>query len=969
MKNKKSLFNLLVAFTVITFLSLSAAGTFNNQVTEPEQPGNDIFQASLEYFAAIKNNQETGTIDPADVLRAQKMATKAGVSAINWVSAGPDNFAGRTRALLFDNQSGPEYNVLFAGSVSGGLWKSTTGGILWDPVPGTEKIMNISCMVQDADGKIYIGTGETFGVHRFAAYPGFMGNGIWVSDENGENFQVLPETAPIVNDTTSAWAYVNKLAVNPTNQQLIFAATRTGLRFSEDAGTTWQLASDTANNLLDMPATEIVIGADGIIAATVNNRVYISDNGNPANFINYSTGTPEQRLPFAGISRVGLAIAPSSPDVIYAVTTMGMPSLGMLENVYLSTNRGDTWRVVGPGGSSFFNLFGSDNVGTYAMSVMVHPENPDVVLVGGKNLWKGSKIQDDGFYEWHLKSGVGDALWFVNSNHHVYAFKPNEPNTLLIGTDRGIYRSTNGLASYTNMNKHYVTEQSYSVAFNSGKRLLTGTQSNGVLFISEKGNTARQAQRIEMENRNGGHVAMSVLNQNALIWTTGVPVSSQPADPQYLFRSDDLAETVSLHRFHPMTINNSYVTFLSPMAYWETTDYPHSRDSVIFYANGDHPADTTVWVRSSSSRYPFEFILPHDIADGDSINVLDPVATRLFYAARIGNNNEVFMTKDAMNFTRAAEWYNILKPQGVVQSMAISKDANYLWVGTRTGRLYRLGNLHNAHDSLTANVTSSDFAVEVYETAAFAGRAVTSVAVDPQNNNHVIVTLGNYGNDTYVYRSTNATAAEPVFTSVQGNLPAMPVYASLIEMNNSEIVVLGTERGIWSTNNIITADPTWTQAQGDLGEVAVLQIGQQTNNFPSITVPIDATNQETFPGIDNFGAIYAATFGRGIYKTYDFLIVGVDELPITGKGNQDRLHIFPNPASETLFIDYNHNRPARVEVNIIDMSGRVAKQQNFGVLSSGNQSLQMDISTLKTGVYMVQLNNGTQILSNKLIVK
>ncbi|HHN48816.1 MAG TPA: T9SS type A sorting domain-containing protein [Bacteroidales bacterium] len=966
MKNKKSLFNLLVVFTVITFLSLSATGTFNNQVTEPDQPGNDMLQASLEYFAAIKNNQETGTIDPADVIRAQQMSTKAGISEINWESAGPDNFSGRTRALLYDNQSGPDYNVIFAGSVSGGLWKSNTGGLLWDPVPGTEKIMNISCMVQDTDGKIYIGTGETFGVHRFAAYPGFMGNGIWVSDQNRENFQVLPQTVPAVNDSTSAWAYVNKLAIHPEDQKRIFAATPTGLRYSNDGGTTWELAKDTANNLLDMSATEVVIGADGITAASVNNLVYISDDGDPSNFINYSTGTPEQRLPFAGISRVGLAIAPGNPDVIYAVTTKGTPNLGQLENVFVTINRGDTWRVVGPGGSAFFDVFGADNVGTYAMSVIVHPENPDVVLIGGKNLWQGTKLQDEGYYEWLNKTGVGNAPWFFNSNHHVYVFKPNDPNTILIGTDRGIYRSTDGLASYTNMNKHYVTEQSYSVAFNSGKRLLTGTQSNAVLFISEKGNTARQAQRIEMINRNGGQVAMSVLNQNALIWTTGVPeVSVAAAVP--LFRSDDLAETISLHAFSPFTTTKA--TFLPAMTYWETNDYPHSRDSVTFYANQDFPADTTVWVRSSSSRYPFEYTLPHALSDGDSIRVLDPVATRLFYSATRLNLNEVYMTKGAMNFTKGTEWYKLLEAHGVVQCLTISKDANYLWVGTRTGRLYRLGNLHNAYDSLTANVTSSGFAVEVYENAAFADRAVTSVAVDPQNNDHVIVTLGNYGNDTYVYRSTNATAADPTFTSVQGDLPLMPVYASLIEMNNPEIVVLGTERGIWSTTNIDTTDPVWLPSNGDLGEVAVFQIVQQTNNFPSITVPVDATNEETFPGIDNFGAIYAATFGRGIYKTYDFLIVGIDELPIAGKGNQQRLSIYPNPANEILFVDYDHQMPAQVVISIADISGRIVQQKNFGRLSSGKQTLQIDISSLKNGVYLVQMNNGAETLSNKLVVK
>jgi hypothetical protein len=971
MKNKKLLFSLLTVVTGIAIFSLSATGTFDKQPLIAGSPDNDAFSASMEYLGSLRNNQVSGTIDAADILRAEQMSLKASGAGlgIDWHSVGPDNFSGRTRAVIYDNQD-PGYSTLYAAATSGGLWKSTTGGILWDPIPGTGSIINVTCMVQDANGKIYVGTGETFNVFRFAAYPGFLGSGIYTSDD-GASFTRLSSTAPDVNDVAHAWAYVNRIAINPANSQIIYAATHSGLKYSSDGGNTWQYAKNTDGNDLNGQAMDVKIGSNGITVASVNSLVYISESGAYDAFVSASTGTLET-LPFASISRSEIAIAPSNPDIIYAVLARGIPSQGQLENVYLSENKGETWRVVGPGGSAFFNVFGSDNVGDYANVIVVHPNDPYIVYIGGKNLWKGSKKLEQGFYEWkNMLGGSGTPEAFINSNHHSYAFRPDNPNVLLIGTDRGIFRSNNDLATYQFISKNYRTVKSYSVAFNSGKRVLTGTQSNGILFMSETGNTEGHATRIDNPSTtgtlNGGHVAMSVIDQKALIWATAIPSSSVNQEIP-IYRSNDLGATLSLHAFHPTQTNQR--NFLPSMLLWESLNYPQSRDSLTFYADEDLAAGTQVWMRSKNSRYPFKYTLPAAMQSEDSIRVQDIIATKMFYGLQNTSSGfAVFMTHGAMDFTEPPVWYKILTPQGNPQSLGVSKDGNYLWVGTVNGILYRLGNLHEAYDPYTASMDSAGYAIEVLRIDDFNTRAITSVSVDPVNPNHVIVTLGNYGNDHYVYRSTNATAANPVFTSVQGSsLPAMPVYSSLIEMNDPNVVILGTERGIFTTNNINNANPTWTQESGDMGDVAVFQIRQQLINKPAITVPIDSVNFETFPGVDNYGKIYAATYGKGIYHTTRF--VGIGELPVyPDKIAQSRLHIYPNPASEVLFIDYNAAKAAQVEVSVIDLSGRIVKQQNFGLLNAGKQTLRFDLGQMKQGVYLIQLSNGETMLSNKLVIR
>ncbi len=137
-----------------------------------------------------------------------------------------------------------------------------------------------------------------------------------------------------------------------------------------------------------------------------------------------------------------------------------------------------------------------------------------------------------------------------------------------------------------------------------------------------------------------------------------------------------------------------------------------------------------------------------------------------------------------------------------------------------------------------------------------------------------LVTLGNYGNTDYVYYSTNALGDAPVFSSVQGSgetgLPAMPVYSSVLEMQaNTDIAIIGTEEGIWMSDDVSTGE--WYQASTGMGKVPVMDLKQQTNYKGSFTITTydPVTNEpsyEIFTEIKNYGMIYAATHGRGIFR-------------------------------------------------------------------------------------------------------
>ena len=112
-------------------------------------------------------------------------------------------------------------------------------------------------------------------------------------------------------------------------------------------------------------------------------------------------------------------------------------------------------------------------------------------------------------------------------------------------------------------------------------------------------------------------------------------------------------------------------------------------------------------------------------------------------------------------------------------SMAVTPDGDKVFVGFKDGKVCRIDNINSVVDASTGCLDSVQCIVTTTFFEAFAnnGQCVTSIAVDPQNINNVVVTLGNYGNDNYVYYSNNALSDNPTFVSKQGNLPKMPIYS------------------------------------------------------------------------------------------------------------------------------------------------------------------------------------------------
>lgn len=947
MKNRRLLFGFLALIFGVGTIFLTTSGTFRQMVssvvtgdfTGGQENGRD-------YLSQIRNNQITGKIDPADVIKARNQASgmrNSRAIGLNWSSMGPDNFAGRTRAIIIDNRDNTGRTIL-SGSVSGGLWKSTTGGLTWNQLETGGVILNVSCIDQAPGGEIYVGTGETFSSERLNMFSGFIGQGIYKSTD-GTNFTRLASTDPGgSNNQEAEWAFVNKVAAGANNR--VVAATAKGLKYSSDGGETWKIAKDNNGQKLDGFACEVKMASDGAIAAVVDEMLYVSENGAYDNFVLRSTGSEPDGLPNTAIQHIEVAFAPSHENTLYAVLvsdgSLVLTLPGQLKGVYVSKDKGKTWRIVGPGASTIFNVFGNAantaHYGDYAASITVHPTNPDLIYLGGVNIWEGKKILETGFYEWNQITAGQAGIYF-----HQIAVNKNNGQNIYAASDRGIYSTENNFLTSKSLNKNYRTSMFYTVGFDDKGRAIGGTQGNGVVFLDRKGNTPETGNVI-LPTFVGGSVEFSMINPEAVFY------SSTGGN---LVRSNDLGVSPANEFIYGKEItNNNTGVFMTPFRLWENFNNPHSRDSITFFAKTSYPAGEVLKLASKNSQFPFYHTLTAPLAKGDSLRVKDPVSSKFF----VGMFNAVYMSRNVLDFSKLPSWDRIANITGTPSCLAYSSDANYVFVGTTDGKLVRIANLALAYDSIRADVRSSGCIVSNSVVKDFNGRYITSVAVDPNDDSHVIVTLGNYGNTDYVYRSKNALAQFPDFTPFQGNLPAMPVYSSLIEMNGTNRVILGTERGIFTTESS-GSNPEWAEENDGLGEIPVMMVRQQTVSRPWI---------EGIPGISNYGAIYLASHGNGIFENRKF--VGIDEHGSKPKVSKASLEIYPNPVqSEVNFrIDLSGN--SAVQANIYNLKGALVKSVNFGKPGLGVHQLTIPASDLINGTYLIQVSEGSSVKTAKFVV-
>lgn len=296
----------------------------------------------------------------------QPQPLTAGISPGGWTWLGPGNIGGRTRALVV-HPTTP--TVMWAGSVGGGVWRTTSGGVTWAPLTDFMGSLAVSCLVlQPADPPhppastvLYAGTGEGY-------YNGdaLRGAGLFKSTDGGVTWTQLSSTA------NPNFYWVNRLAFSADGKTLL-AATRNGLFRSTNGGTTWtSLPAPVNREILDVrfhPTDNT-----RCVAAGRGGEAFYSTNGGTA--WTQATGLPSV-AGFGG--RVELAYARANPNTLYASVDNNAGE------VYVSADGGKTFALKNTG----TNYLGGQ--GWYDNTIWAgDPTNVNLVVVGGLDLYRST---------------------------------------------------------------------------------------------------------------------------------------------------------------------------------------------------------------------------------------------------------------------------------------------------------------------------------------------------------------------------------------------------------------------------------------------------------------------------------------------------------------------------------------------------------------------------------------------------
>ncbi len=896
---------------------------------------------------------------------------------LDWGAIGPNNYGGFISSVLFDSQD-PDGLTLYAGSLLGGLYKSDNAGQTWNKTGLTQEALKVSCMVQDANGNIYVGTGQDIYINSF------IGSGIYKSTD-GANFVLIPSTAP--NFVSENWWYIYDMEIEPATNTL-YAATNTGLWYSTNGGNDWSIAMTAGGKELSGPSFNITVGSNGtLINDNGIDSAYIALNNDPQSFSLIDS------LP-NNVGRMQFAIAPGAPEIIYAtLTTPG----GALHSVWRSDDNGLDWRVIAPGGTSELPFFGNDpseGVGNKHNVLEVFPDNPDRILIGGTEMWEGEKISETGYFQWKKKSAGSENnpvspyyFAYIHPNHVDYVFRPNHNRQLMIATEGGVFFGflDPDYFSFEPKNKNL-----YSVNFNAigitgeKRKIIGGTHANGTLRIDGNGNpaTARYGKPVWYSangypsNSAGGFCHIPVVDPEAAIY-------SQTGNA--FRRSEDLGTNFSSSFFTSQVSNNIADQQYPPTILWESFNDTFSPDSVWFYAREDYSSGDKIYVKSNMRAYGFFATTPFALQPGDSVQVQDVVTNKFF----VGGDDAVWMSREILDFAVEPEWFKISDKinvgfDGTSKCLGLSRDANYLWVGTEEGRLYRISNLSDANNYDKADIRSPFCIVATTEvpfidpeTGEQNEYPVSSISVSPSDPNLVIFTLEVYTDQNVVYRSNNALDQNPTFEVIHGNLPTTMGTACLIEMNDPNTGFLGTLHGLYMTENLNAASPEWfkpTDPIGStIGNTPVSMLKQQLIAKPAITHTywngLD-TVTETSPGTNNYGVIYAATWGRGAFSASEYQKpVGIED-PVSGLGSENTMLVYPNPVRDMANIQFNLKERSGAEIWIFDINGRAIKNIPVASPSPGENTQTFNVRDLPNGTYFLHLRGGnTQQVTKFIVIK
>jgi photosystem II stability/assembly factor-like uncharacterized protein len=839
-------------------------------------------------------------------------------STVNYSARGPWNHGGRTRALAVDVDND---NIMLAGQVSGGIWRTTDGGQSWNRVSPLNEVFGTTFIVQDKraghHNVWYAGTGEGYGTSASAGGAFFLGNGIYKSTDGGITWSNLPSTGNTTPQTfDDVWEIVWDVATDESNmlEDEVYAATYGAIWRSTDGGTTWTIVRGSQNGSY---FTNVIVTPGGVVYAALSSDGTQGGLWRSADGTNWVNITPQG---FGSVyDRIVMNYNPQNENEVYFLgvtpgsgqtTTnyLGEPEQNSLwKYTYVSgdgTGAGGTWDDRSASLPANQGQFGNFNAqGGYNLAISVKPDDPNTIILGGTNIYRSTDAfatpnnttQIGGY-------GIGTTIPFFVSypnNHpdiHIFAFQQSSPDVLLVGNDGGVFKTTNCMApsvTWTPLNRGYQTIQFYTVGIDktvaNDPVIIGGTQDNATLYTNS---TDPQFNWTLPFNGDGAYCAIT-------------------AGGQYYYYSRQLGQVVKstmnsntglinqLTRIDPASIDTNLYDFINVF----TLD-PNDQD-IMYMAGGDR-----LWRNRSLDQF---------VLDGS-------------YTRKDAGWDVIAGTVDTNRTITAVT--------------ACQTPAHRVYFGTNKRRIYRIDNAESNTPTVTEITSTTSPSV-----MPGAGN-ISCIAVDPTDGNKVMAIFSNYSVYSIFYSENGGTSWVRVAGNLEqttgggGNGPSVR-WASILPLQDGNTAYfVATSTGLYATDSLNGLNTVWVQ-QG------ASTIGNAVCNVVE-TRPSD-------------GLIVVATHGDGMFTG---TITNISQ--ITTVKNIDAvasdIKVFPNPATGGhATLEFELKTKQKVLVTLHDELGRSIRIIHSGDLPAGTQRIGIDQGTMPKGIYYCTIWAGGTRQSRQLI--
>lgn len=879
----------------------------------------------VEYSKQWRAYELSMTKDPATGMVPENMRIKElqNVSHIaartqnlnTYLSGGPQNIGGRTRCAQYDvRYNGTSNRVLLAGGVNGGIFKSTDGGQSWS-WRATQDINSVTSIVQDPRSGTntitgrpyqdtwYAGTGE-FEPSSFAPGAFVVGYGLFVSDDNGDTWRPMNFSRSgslTVFDNT--YDMINRLAVSPTTGELFIA--RYGdiiraTRIQPDSFQRKRVLSPASLSGLNSSTqiNDIVISSTGRVYAAFSGEnslfpvgygsdfegVWESPNGDSATWFKIADNGLFSGWKAAGTyGRVVIGLAPSNEKLLFA----------LYDNLATSGREADLVKIdmTTPGAYVYTNLSSgiaaTDQSGRafqvqggYDLAISIKPDDPNTIVIGGTNALRST----NGFTSSAGQTNIGgygltgSGQNFYDVTHpdiHWFTWRPGSNTEMLMSNDGGMQITTNIAAAsvtWTSLNTTYQTAQYYWVTIDpttGDNTFLGGAQDNNTTY------------------RNG---LTGAPNNHSLILVgdgMSVGISTPQAGTKYLFVS---SYNGSIRRLTADATTNAVTSGQTGIQPTGST----SEFKTLFHLNPDNT--NQLWFVGLNKLYR-------------TVNAYTTSTT----VSSANTNNWQQMTG-----------YNTTIPD-TIRSLATTRgtyaNTHNLFIGTTAGKVYRV------KDPANATNTSTSIYTKIFDLGAYA--TVSDIAVNPRNDDTVMVVLSNY-NVTSIWMTGNANAATPTWTAVEGNVIDPSVRSCKIVNKSTGIeYYVGTSVGLYSTTSLNGASTVWVkEGAGTPLEYAII-------------------NSLAYRPSDN--TLLVGTHGNGMWYVNIGFVTGVGD-PVLNDKNFI-VNTYPKVTRDNLLYQTGTLTGIRsIELQVTDMMGRRVWQSKRS-FQLGN----IPVSNLAAGTYVLTI--------------